>query len=70
MGLKTDVQIFKSWEVPIDVLLELNIFPTTEQTLELHTRFNRNNQENGVLYSAELLMKSDVSSIVLLCIHI
>lgn len=65
MGIKTDIQIFKKKETPIDVLLELNIFPEVEQTLQLYTRFNRNSQENGVLYSTELQMKSDVSFIIL-----
>lgn len=61
MNVKTKIQIFKSWEVPIDANLELDIFSTTEQTLQIHTYLKRNLYENGVLYSAALLAKSDVS---------
>ncbi|CAH1725498.1 unnamed protein product [Aphis gossypii] len=58
MGITTDVKMFKSWENPLYILLELDIFPTTEQTLKLHTSLNRDFQDNGVLYSASLMAES------------
>lgn len=60
MGFKSDIQMFKSWENPFCVILDLNIFPDVEQTLQLYTSLNRNVKDDGVLYSAELLAKSDV----------
>lgn len=60
MGFKSDIQIFKSWENPVSVKIDLNIFPTEEQTLQLHTSLNRVVKDNGVLYSAELLAISNV----------
>lgn len=59
MGITTDVKMFKSWENPLYILLELDIFPTTEQTLKLHTSLNRDIQDNGVLYSASLMAESE-----------
>jgi len=61
MGITTDIKMFKSWENPLYILLELDIFPTTEQTLKLHTSLNRDVQDNGVLYSASLMAESEVS---------
>jgi len=61
MGVKTYVQVFKTWENPLNIQLELDIFPTADQTLKLRTSLNRDVQDNGVLYSASLLAKSDVS---------
>lgn len=60
MGFKSDIQMFKSWEIPFCVKLDLNIFPDVEQTLQLHASLNRKIEDNGVLYSAELLANSDV----------
>lgn len=60
MGVETDVQIFKNWQNPFSAKLELDIFPTIQQKLKLHTSLNRNAQDNGVLYSALLLAESEV----------
>jgi len=65
MGVKSDIEVFKSWENPFNAKLDLNIFPTPEQTLQLHTSVNRNVQDNGVMYSAQLLAESDVGIIML-----
>ncbi|XP_026815483.1 apolipophorins [Rhopalosiphum maidis] len=59
MGVKTDVQMLKSWENPLNILLELDIFSSTKQTLKLHTSLNRDIQDSGVLYSASLEAESD-----------
>uniref|UniRef100_A0A2H8TZF4 Apolipophorin n=1 Tax=Melanaphis sacchari TaxID=742174 RepID=A0A2H8TZF4_9HEMI len=59
MGVKTDVRMFKSTENPLNIQMELDIFPTTEQTLKLHTSLNKDVQDSGVLYSASLTAKSD-----------
>lgn len=61
MGVKTDVKIFKNWENPLSIELELDIFPTTDQTLKFRSSLNRDVQDSGVLYSALLLAESDVS---------
>jgi len=61
MGVKTDVQMFKSWENPLSIQLDLDIFPTPEQTLTLRSGLNRKVQGNGVFYSALLLAESPVS---------
>lgn len=61
MGIKTDFHVFKSWENPLNAKLELNIFPTSEQKLLLQTDLKRNIRDDGTLYSAELLAKSDVN---------
>jgi len=61
MGVKTDVRMLKSWENPLKILLELDIFSSTKQTLKLHTSLNRDIQDSGVLYSALLEAESDVS---------
>lgn len=66
MGVKSDIQMYKSWENPFNIKLDLNIFPTQEQTLQLHSSVNRNLQDNGVLYSAQLLAQSDVSIIIII----
>lgn len=60
MSIKTEVRVLKSWENPLYAKLDLDIFPTTEQTLEIETSLNRDNQDNGVLYSAELQALSEV----------
>lgn len=62
MSINTDLQVLKSWENPLSVKLDLNIFPTTEQTLHLNTNLKRTLQNDGSLYSAELSAKSDVSN--------
>ncbi|VVC28237.1 Vitellinogen, open beta-sheet,von Willebrand factor, type D domain,Lipid transport protein, N- [Cinara cedri] len=59
MAIKNDIEMFKSWENPLDVKLDLDIFPTTEQTLHLHSSLKRSLENNGVLYSAELKAISD-----------
>ncbi|XP_060861024.1 apolipophorins isoform X2 [Metopolophium dirhodum] len=59
MGVNTTVEMFKSWENPLSVHLEFDIFPTTDQTLKLHSSLNRDVQDSGVLYSASLLAQSD-----------
>lgn len=61
MGVKTNVQMFKNWENPLSVQLELDIFPTTDQKLKLRTSLKRDVQDSGVLYSALLFAESDVS---------
>lgn len=61
MSIKTALQLLKSWENPMYAKIDLNIFPTVEQALEVQTSFNRNNQDDGVLYSGEIIAKSDVS---------
>lgn len=61
MGVKSTLDVFKSWENPLSVALELNIFPTTEQTLKVSSNLNRNVQDDGVLYSADVLASSAVS---------
>lgn len=61
MGIKTAVEIFKKWENPLIVELELDIFPTTNQALKLCSNLNRDVQDGGVFYSASLSAKSDVS---------
>lgn len=61
MGIKSDIGLFKSWENPLSVVLELNIFPTTEQTLKIRSNLNRNVQDDAVLYSADVRATSDVS---------
>jgi len=61
MGVKTAVQMFKNWENPLSIELELDIFPTTDQSLKLRSSLDRDVQDDGVLYSASLLAKSDVS---------
>jgi len=53
--------MFKSWKNPLYILLELDIFPSTEQTLKLSTSLNRDIQDNGVLYSTSLMAESKVS---------
>jgi len=64
MGVKTNAQIFKNWENPFSVELELDIFRTTDQTLKINTSLNRNIQDSGVLYSASLLAESEVSMLM------
>lgn len=61
MGVKYIVDVFKSWENPMSVAVELNIFPTTEQTLKVSSSLKRNVQDDGVLYSADVLASSVVS---------
>lgn len=47
--------------MPLYAKLDLDIFPTAEQKLEIQTSFNRDNKDNGVLYSAEIQASSEVS---------
>jgi len=61
MGVNTTFEMFKSWENPLNIQLEFDIFPTTDQTLKLRSSLNRDVQDSGVLYSASLLAQSDVS---------
>lgn len=61
MVIKNDIQIFKNWENPLDVKLELDIFPTKKQALYLRSSLKRSQDNDGVMYSAELKAKSDVS---------
>lgn len=62
MSLKKNVQIFKSWENPLRVELHLDIFPTVEQAVDFSTNWNRSVIDNGVMYSADIAAKSEVST--------
>lgn len=53
--------MFQSWENLLDVELDLDIYPTSEQALNLQSSLKRSITNKGVLYSAELNAKSDVS---------
>jgi len=60
MGVKTDVQMFKNWENPLRIQLDLDIFSNKNQALKLLTSLNRTIQDSGVLYSALVSAQSDV----------
>jgi hypothetical protein len=60
LSVTSDIQVLKSWENPLSVKLDLDIFVKKEQALQLHTNFTRNVENDGVLYSVNLLAKSDV----------
>jgi len=66
MSVKSDIEMFKSYENPFYVKLDLDIFSSPGQAIILYTSLNRNVQDNGVLYSAELLAKSYVRILMLL----
>lgn len=60
MSIRSDIQVLKSWENPFSLKLDLDIFVIKEQALQLHTNFKRSVQNDGVLYSVDLLARSDV----------
>lgn len=48
--------------MPVYAKLDLDIFPTAEQKLEIQTSFNRDIKDNGILYYAEIQASSEVSN--------
>jgi len=61
MSVKTAVEIFKKWDNPLSIELELDIFAAKDQALKLSSNLNRDVEDGGVLYSASISAKSDVS---------
>lgn len=59
--MSTNAQILKNWENPLNISLDLNIFPKEDQRVKINTLLIRANASDGVKYSGLISTKSIVS---------